>query len=442
MSNQVLTRRQLNRAFLARQLLLERAHLTCEQAIEHLVGMQAQAPTAPYVGLWSRVDGFRFDDLASLYDERRVTRLSMMRSTIHLVTADDAHRLRPVLDPAMIRGFKSSQFGKLLRGLDLDPVIAAGRSAVEESPLTFAELGTELGKRWPTYDSRALAQAIRAHVALVQVPPRGIWGASGQARHTSLEAWLGRSQSHGSVDDLILRYLAAFGPASVNDAQTWSGLTRLRDDLVRLSPRLVRFRDENDVELFDLPEAPRPPADTPAPVRFLAEFDNALLSHADRTRIIDPDDRVHLYSKNGIVPAGVLVDGMVRAFWRMSRSSDRVATLNVVPFAPLLKRDVTAVVREGRRLLKAAAPEAAGQAVQIEAGISSGAGRPAASSRARTAARFCVSKAGCPLRCGCASLASPRCNCCADCAPQRYHAPPRLARWAGLGVSTSPRTPP
>jgi hypothetical protein len=369
-SSPVLSQRQLNRAFLARQLLLDRAQLTCEEAIEHLVGMQAQAPNAPYVGLWSRIDGFRFADLASLYDDRRVTRLSMMRSTIHLVTSDDAHRLRPLLDPTMARGFKSSQWGKLLRGLDLDPVIAAGRSEVEAAPLTFAELGAELGRRWPTYDSQALAQVIRAHVALVQVPPRGIWGASGQARHTSVETWLGRSRSGASIDDLILRYLAAFGPASVNDAQTWSGLTRLRDDFVRLSPQLITFRDENDVELFDLPDAPRPPADTPTPVRFLAEFDNALLSHADRTRIIDQEDRVHLWSKNGIVPGGVLVDGMVRALWRMSRSRDHVVTLRIVPFAPLLKRDATAVAREGRRLLGAAAPEAAGQEVVVEPGVS------------------------------------------------------------------------
>jgi hypothetical protein len=369
-NTRVLSQRQLNRAFLARQLLLERARLTCEQAIEHLVGMQAQAPTAPYVGLWSRLDGFRFEDLARLYDDRRVTRLAMMRSTIHLVTAGDARRFRPLLDPAMVRGFTSSPWGKLLRGLDLDPVVATGRSAVEDSPLTFAELGTELGKRWPTYDGQALAQAIRAHVALVQVPPRGIWGASGQARHTSLEAWLGRSPVHGSIDDLILRYLAAFGPASVNDMQTWSGLTRLRDDFLRLSPRLVTFRDQNDLELFDLPDAPRPPADTPAPVRFLAEFDNALLSHADRARIIDPDDRAHLYSKNGIVPGGVLIDGMVQALWRMSRSRDHVATLTVVPFARLLKRDATAVAEEGRRLLDAAAPEAAGREVVIEPAVS------------------------------------------------------------------------
>jgi hypothetical protein len=369
-STPVLSQRQLNRAFLARQLLLERAELTCEQVIEHLVGMQAQAPTAPYVGLWSRLDGFRFEDLASLYDNRRVTRLAMMRSTIHLVTAGDAHRLRPLLDPAMVRGFMSSQWGKRLRGLDLDPVVAAGRAAVEDSPLTFAELGTELGRQWPTYDSQALAQAIRAHVPLVQVPPRGIWGASGQARHTSLEAWLGRSRVQASIDDLILRYLAAFGPASVNDTQTWSGLTHLRDDFVRLSPQLVTFRDEHDVELFDLPDAPRPPAETPAPVRFLAEYDNALLSHADRTRIIDPDDRARLWSINGIVPGGVLVDGMVRALWRMNRSPGRVATLTIVPFARLLKRDATAVAREGRRLLDAAAPDAAGQEVVIEPGVS------------------------------------------------------------------------
>jgi hypothetical protein len=373
MSSQFIGQRQLNRALLARQLLLARARLTTEQAIEHLVGMQAQSPTSPYVGLWTRVDDFRFESLAQMLGDRRVVRLVLMRNTIHLVTADDAYRLRPLLAPLLERGFKSSPFGTLLSGLDLDPVVAAGRTAVDATPLTFAELGAALNKRWPAHDGQALAQAIRTHVALVQVPPRGIWGQGGQARHTSLEAWLGPWSGTGmSLDGLIRRYLAAFGPASVADMQKWSGLTRLREIVDRLGPQLISFRDGNGLELFDLPDAPRPSAETPAPIRYLAEFDNILLSHADRTRIVTEHDRAMLFTTNGIVPGAVLVDGMVRARWRIDQVKHRTATLTVVPFHRLSKEDSSAIAQEGRRLLEAAAAGPTSREVIVHADPTTG----------------------------------------------------------------------
>jgi hypothetical protein len=368
MSSQFIGQRQLNRALLARQLLLARARLTPEQAIEHLVGMQAQSPTSPYVGLWTRLEDFRFDSLAQMLGDRRVVRLVLMRSTIHLVTADDAHGLRPLLGSVLERGFTSSQFGKLLSGLDLDPVVTAGRTAVDAKPLTFAELGAELNKRWPSYGGQALAQVIRTHVALVQTPPRGIWGQGGQARHTSLEAWLGPpSGTATTVDVLIRRYLAAFGPASVADMQKWSGLTRLREIVDRLGPQLISFHDDNGAELFDLPDASRPSAETPAPIRYLAEFDNALLSHADRTRIITEHDRARLFTKNGIIPGTVLVDGMVRAQWRLDQMKNHTASLTVVPFRRLSKRDASAIANEGQRLLEAAVPGPAAREVVVHA---------------------------------------------------------------------------
>jgi hypothetical protein len=371
MSAPVLSQQQLNRALLARQLLLERAQLTSAEAIEHLVGMQAQSPNSPYVGLWTRVDGFRFEGLSELVAQRQVARLALMRSTIHLVTAADAHRLRTLVAPVLQQGFHSSQFAKLLTGLEVELVVAAGRAAVVRRPLTFAELGAELQREWPTYDHQALAQVIRAHVPLVQVPPRGMWGKNGQARHTSLEAWLGPSPTErGSRGDLVLRYLASFGPASVADMQKWSGLTRLGAVVVKLAPQLITFRNERGAELFDLPDAPRPPADIPAPVRYLAEFDNALLSHADRTRIISEEDKARLFTKNGIIPGAVLVDGMVRALWRIERPRSKVANveLSVLPFRRLSKRDGAAVIAEGHRLLAAVAPETDSREVIVKSG--------------------------------------------------------------------------
>jgi hypothetical protein len=355
-----ITTRQLNRALLARQLLLRRAELTAVQGIEHLVGMQAQSPTAPYVGLWSRLEAFAFDDVADLIRRHQVVRLSLMRNTIHLVTTADAHWLRPLLAPMMTRSFASSVYAKALTDLDVAPVVAAGRQAVDEEPRTFAELASLLSPLWPGRDPKSLAQVIRAYVPLVQVPPRGIWGEGGLGRHTSLEAWVGPSKkATASMDDLVLRYLAAFGPASVADVQAWSGLTRLREVIEHLRGNLTTFRDENDVALFDLPDAPRPDPDTPAPVRFVAEFDNIVLSHAERSRIVSEQDRGPLFRANGIIPGSVLVDGFVAAVWKMHRSPT-AATVTVKPFRPLSKRHGQSVTAEGRRLLAAVAgPSAA-----------------------------------------------------------------------------------
>jgi hypothetical protein len=328
--------------------------------------MQAQAPNPPYIGLWTRVARFTFDELAQLVRDRRVVRLAMMRSTIHLVTASDAHRVRPLLQPMLEQAFKSSAHAKLLDGLDLATLAVSGQLAVDEQPRTFAELGAVLSRQWPDRDPSALAQGVRTRIPLVQVPPRGIWGESGQARHTSLDAWVGPPrEASASSQDLVLRYLAAFGPAGVNDVQVWSGLTRMREVIDMLRPQLITFRDGNGIELFDLPDAPRPDPDTAPPVRFLPEFDNILLSHSDRRRIVSDTDRGRLFTVNGIIPGSVLVDGFVRAFWKI-RSSRREATLSVTPLRPLAKRDVTSITTEGQRLLAVAAPTATSHALVIE----------------------------------------------------------------------------
>jgi hypothetical protein len=362
-----LSLRALNRALLDRQLLLRRDPLPDAagpragrviEAVEHLVGLQAQAPFPPYYGLWSRLGGFRPGDLAELLLARKVVRIGLMRGTIHLVSAEDCLALRPVLQEVLERALRAN-FGRQLTDVDRAELARAGRALVEDRPMTFSEIGDALTSRWPQYPPSALAQGVRALVPLVQVPPRAVWGRAGRAAHTSAEAWLGRPlRADTSVDEVVLRYLAAFGPATVADAQAWSGLTGLREVFDLLRKRLSTFRDEQGRELFDLPDAPRPDPDTPAPVRLVAEFDNLVLSHGDRSRVISEPDRQRLYTKNGIFPGTVLIDGFVRGMWRVT-TARRVAILTIELFRDVGGRNRDAVTAEGERLLGFAAPDTA-----------------------------------------------------------------------------------
>jgi hypothetical protein len=356
----LLDQRTLNRALLDRQLLLRRHRMAASQALEHLVGLQAQAPHPPYTGLWARLEGFRPDELGRLVADREAVRATLMRGTIHLVTAKDALAVRPVVQPVLERGVHAnSTFGRhRLDGVDIDALLAAGRELVEERPRTVAELRELLAPRWPDRDPAALAQAVRGLLPMVHVPPRGVWGRSGPVALTTFEGWLGQGVEHGGTPDvLVLRYLAAFGPAGAADAQTWSGLTRLGEVFERLRPRLRVFRDQHGRELFDLPEAPRPEPDTPAPVRLLAEFDNLTLSHADRTRVIADEHRRWIASRNGMVPGMVLLDGSVQGVWKVTRRRG-TATLRVEPFGRLSKRARSAVSEEAAALLGFVAADA------------------------------------------------------------------------------------
>lgn len=313
-----LSRRALNRATLSRQLLLERAAMPALDAVHHLVGMQAQVPLNPYTGLFSRLAGFRPEELAQLLEDRKVVRTVVMRATIHLVTAEDCLALRPLTQPVLDKELVHHRdFAPKLRGVDMEPVLAYARSVFAESPLSTTKLRTVLGERFPDLHAGALAYACRCLLPLVQVPPRGVWGRTGQVTLTTADAWLGRTlATQPSIDDVMLRYLGAFGPASVADASTWSRLTGLREVFERLRPQLRTFRDERGRELFDLPDAPRPDPDVPAPARFLPEYDNVLLSHDDRSRFtsvpFSAPERVH---------GTVLVDGMVEATWALDGST-------------------------------------------------------------------------------------------------------------------------
>lgn len=353
----VLSPRALGRATLERQLLLRRAAMSAKDAVAHLVGLQAQNTKPPYYQLLARLEGFRPAELAGLMESREVARLVTLRSTIHTHTAADALALRPLMQPACDRELRI--FRKRLTGVDLDRLREACRAYVEESPRTPKEIRDRLRTEWPDADPQALSTAARCVLPLVQVTPRGVWGRSGGVALTTAEHWLGRSaDATPGLDAVVLRYLGAFGPASVKDTQTWAGLTRLGEVFERLRPRLITFRDENGVELFDLPDAPRPTEDTPAPPRFLPEFDNVLLGHADRTRVIPP----HLKGLNGVgnqTYGSVLVDGFLAALWRLEKTPrDAPAVVTVQELRPLTAAERDAVTDEAAALLSATAPSA------------------------------------------------------------------------------------
>ena len=376
MPDPVLSRRALNRALLARQMLLERVDMPIPRAVEHLVALQAQEPWDPYYQLWSRLRGFDPLELAGLLEERRVVRAtSMLRTTIHLMTADDWLALRPVLQVVSDRGFATgSPFGRQLAGMDIGEVLDVGREALADQALTASQLRTILGARWPDRDASSLAYAVRYLLPLVQTTPRAVWGKRGQPVLATARLWLGRDVGTDTdPTDLILRYLRAFGPASVMDIQAWSWLTKLKPYVEALRPQLRTFRDENGKELFDVPDGLLPDPDTPAPPRFLPTYDNIELGHKDRTRIIGDPAQDFVDGKaqwdEVFLRGAVLVDGFVSAGWRMDRDNKGSAvTVVVMPVRrkPLSSPEQAAIESEGHDLLRMAVPDAVRHDVRFD----------------------------------------------------------------------------
>ena len=348
----VLTRRALNRALLARQMLLHREAVTALQAIERLAGMQAQVPRPPFVGLWTRVRSFEREELHRLLHERQVVRATAMRCTIHLLTAADFVAWRGALQPALTRAMRSA-LAKVIEAIDLPTLERDGRRFFGESPRTFDDFRRHLRGLPSTVDERAIAYAVRTQVPLVQVPTDATWAFPASASFTLADAWLGRAvpTATSGTELLVRRYLAAFGPATARDAQIWSGLPALRETFEALRAALLTFRDERGRELFDLPDSPRPPEETPAPVRFLPEYDNLVLSHDDRSRVIADAHRSLIVSKNLQVRATFLVDGFVAGAWKVERTR-KAATLVLEPFVKVTKKVRAELEREGLALLE------------------------------------------------------------------------------------------
>jgi hypothetical protein len=351
----VLDRRTLNRALLERQLLLRRHRRSAAATIEHLVAMQAQEPPSPYIGLWTRLEDFDPAELADLLTTRQAVRGWLMRSTLHLATARDYLAMRPFFAPVSERGLMSG-FRRALDGVDLDELVAAARAVVEAEPMGGAAIGRALAERWPDRDPRVLGYAAGFLPPMVQLPPRGVWGERRRAVMTTAESWLGAPLAEGpSPDQTVLRYLAAFGPATPADVRAWSGLTGAAAIVERLRPRLRTFRDERGRELVDVPDAPIPDPDTPAPIRFLPVFDNAILAHDDRSRILADG-----YPPRIADHPTVLVDGFARGLWEIDDGQ-----LIVRLFSDVTAADRAALEEEGERLLAFASREAGSRGVRF-----------------------------------------------------------------------------
>jgi len=365
-ATRVLDTRTLNRALLDRQMLLRRRRTTPLRAIDRLVGLQAQATLPPYLALLARIEGFEADQLSRLLTSRRAVRLVAMRSTVHLVTADDALVLRTLTQSVTERELYGNAAYASIKRADTEALISTVRPYLDEAPRTNAEISDFLAERFPDVERRTRAHAVRCLLPMAQVPPRGVLGEGGQVRTTPVDTWLGRPVHPApSWDEVLPRYLAAFGPATVADAQKWSTVTGLAEVFERLRPALRTFRDEAGRELFDVARGRLPRADTPAPVRFLGEYDNVLLSHADRGRIVSEETRKGLAAgANGAFFCTVLVDGFVHAFWRLEMEDDRVV-LRIELLRGLTASERSDVSAEGRRLLAFLAPDTAGTEIDL-----------------------------------------------------------------------------
>ena len=326
-------------------------------AIERLAGLQAQEPRPPFVGMWSRVEEFARRDLIGALGDGSVVRGMLMRATLHAVSAADFRAFRAAVQPVLSGAFAGVN-ERITGGVDIDAVVPAARELLASRPRTFNELRALLSERFPDVNPRGLGYAARTHLPLTMVPTADRWGFPRDARFALAEA--GEDEA---PEPLVRRYLAAFGPASATDAQTWSGLRGLAPVLEAMDD-LERFEDDRGRTLFDLADAPRPDADAPAPVRFLPEFDNLVLAHADRTRLLDEQHRPRVVTKNLRVKATFLVDGRVAGTWKSERKGKK-ATLALEPFARLRKADAAALAREGEALLRFVEEDAASFEVRV-----------------------------------------------------------------------------
>ena len=368
-ARETLTRRRLNRATLARQLLLAREQVGVAEAVARLAGLQAQEAKPTFLGLGTRLSRFDPAELSGALHRRELVRGMLMRATLHLVTAADYLAFRPALQPVMEQAARV--LGARAKGLEIEPVLATARSLFAAAPRTFGELRPLLAEAFPEMDERALGYAVRTHLPLVMVPTADRWAFPADSRFALADGWLGQPVPVSAGGrDLALAYLRAFGPASAADLQAWSGLRTVRDAqdaLQAVRPQLVSFSDERGRELFDLAAAPRPAEDVPAPPRLLPEFDSLLLAHADRSRIVADADRPRVVTKNLRVRATLLWGGFVRGTWQIQRKG-KAAALVVTPFAELPAAALGDCEGEAESMLAVAEPEAATRHLVVAGG--------------------------------------------------------------------------
>ncbi|MDQ6751796.1 MAG: winged helix DNA-binding domain-containing protein [Actinomycetota bacterium] len=349
MAPEAITQAQLNRATLARQGLLERERTGVVEAVERLGPLQAQEARPPFLALWSRVEGFRRADLHAALHDRSVLRSTFLRATLHLTSAADHVALRATLQPVLTRAAQSIMRA---RSADFDPemVLAAARRLLAEGPLTFNELRAHLVEAFPKVEERAMGYVVRMHLALAMVPTEDRWAFSSDSAFTPSEDWLGTQLAAPDPPTLVRSYLRAFGPAGAADLQAWSGLKGAKEVLQGMDDELVEFRAGRRA-VFDLPDAPRPDGDVPAPPRLLPEFDTLVLAYKDRTRLVADEHRTALVTKNLRILATFLVHGMVAGTWTLAAKKGASA-VELAPFGRLAQADRHALEQEGDALAR------------------------------------------------------------------------------------------
>ena len=340
----VLTTRELNRALLARQLLLDRSPLPLVRAVERIGGLQTQYAPSAYIGLWSRLRDFGRQDLTTALERRKVIQATLMRVTIHMVSAADY----PPLAEAIRKDRRAWWMGvqhHQVEGLDIRRAASVVREALRDGPKRQSELVDALkSEGFP----RIAWSGVGLWLDLVRVPPSGTWERRRADLYGLAQDWVkpSRATEAEGRDLLVRRYLGGFGPASIGDMASWTGLrvTALRPVVDRL--RLRRLRDDAGGELLDLPRAPLPDPDTPAPVRFIPTWDAILLAHARRTQVLPEALRPRVFdTKTPHSAPTFLVDGAVAGTWRHEKGRVRLE-----PFGRLSRATRSELEDEAERL--------------------------------------------------------------------------------------------
>jgi hypothetical protein len=357
LAHKVLTTLALNRALLARQLLLKRRRMSVRDAVHAVGALQSQEPRDPHVALWSRLAGFTSERLMSAARKKQIVRATYLRGTLHTLSAEDYAAFRMLLQPVLDRGLR--QWRHVGGGFEMKELERAACALMADDALTAQQLADALAPRFPKAHKAGLGQWVRNGVALAIPPSDDRWGYPRPPRFVAAEPWLGQPlKTDGSLQDMVLRCIAAVGPCSAADVRSWSALTGIQPALAALRPQLVSFKDEAGRELFDLPDAPRPREDTPAPVRFLPEYDNVFLSHAERSRIVPRQHIPHFtQTNNGRRLRAVLIDGFVRGGWSVETKDDSV-TLFVLAFEKSSKATLAELEQEAQGLMKFIEPGA------------------------------------------------------------------------------------
>ena len=367
----ILTLRELNRATLARQMLLERVALPVVTAIERLAALQAQWAPSPYLALWSRLKDFERESLWKAIEKKHtVIRARLMRGTLHLVSARDFYAYA-VATQDLQRG----AWNRLQVGAGVDPAqVAKLAVAYARTPRMSEDVVSHLTERLGSFGGPykwLIWRFVSAHADLVSAPPAGHWAHGGtNVPYVAARHWIDggtRPTEEEAVELLIRRYLTAFGPATLADIARFAGQVpaRIRPVLERLTPSLRRFSDEQGRALFDLPRAPRPAADVSAPVRLLPRYDELLIGYEHRDRVIAKEHRGAVYSKNAIVEAVFLVDGFAAGTWSLATTkSDAIVRLQ--PFGTLARSDRAAAIAEGEAIARFMAPDAKAHGARVE----------------------------------------------------------------------------